>query len=65
MEWITVTMQRPDYDRIRSSLTDAVVKEVRIKDNLFDNDPIHKQLKESSDKAYKKLKVYEWDKRNK
>jgi len=39
------------------------IKEVSIKDELFNNDTIHKELKDKSTKAYKDLKTYEFNKR--
>jgi hypothetical protein len=40
------------------------IKEVSVKDELFDNDTIHKELKDKSIKAYKDLKTYEFNKRH-
>ena len=41
------------------------IKEVIIEDDLFKDDSIYQELKTKSIKAYKDLKVYEYNKRHK
>lgn len=43
---------------------DYIIKEVKIEDDFFKDDATHKELKSQSNKAYKALKNYEFDKRN-
>lgn len=40
------------------------IKEVIIRDNFFNNDETHKLLTKASHKAYKDLKIYEFNKRH-
>lgn len=47
------------------SANDYEVKSVDIKDGLFDNDQHYQKLKKDSIKAYKELKEYEFNVRNK
>lgn len=42
---------------------DYEVIRVEIRDDLFDNDNTHRLLKDKSNKAYRELKNYEWNKR--
>lgn len=44
---------------------DYVIKEVKITDEFFKDDETYKTLKSEASKAYKKLKEYEYNKRNK
>lgn len=45
------------------SLSDIEIVKTEIKDEFFNNDKTHKILKDKSNKAYKELKNYEWEKR--
>lgn len=61
-----------DQDKFNSMLLNGVfldtkyeIKEVVIEDDLFKDDEIYNDLKRKSIKAYKTLKEYEYDKRNK
>lgn len=60
-----------DQDKFNSLLVNGAflnvsyeIKDVTINDDLFKNDTIHEQLKKASIKAYKDLKVYEFNKRH-
>jgi hypothetical protein len=62
-----------DQDKFNSMLVNKVfeqyevkyeIKEVSVKDELFENDMIHKELKDKSIKAYKAQKEYEFNKRH-
>lgn len=44
---------------------DYTIKEVKIEDDFFKEDATHKELRSQANKAYKKLKEYEFLKRNK
>lgn len=44
---------------------DYTIKEVKIEDDFFKEDATHKELRSQANKAYKKLKEYEFKKRNK
>lgn len=44
---------------------DYIIKEVKIQDDFFKGDSIHEALLKDSIKSYKKLKEYEFNKRNK
>lgn len=44
---------------------DYKIKEIEIKDDFFKDDVIHSELKKKSTEAYKQMKVYEFNKRNK
>jgi len=44
--------------------TDYLIKSVRIEDDLFKDDLLHKQLKKDAAMAYKKLNDYEFNQRN-
>jgi hypothetical protein len=41
------------------------IKEVKIEDSFFENDATHKELRSQANKAYKTLKNYEYNARNK
>ena len=66
MEYVTITIPRSDYDNCmgKGLFTDCMVKEVVIKDDFFQGDALHKAMKDESTKAYKRLKEYEFFKRN-
>ena len=60
-----------DQDKFNSLLVNGAfldvsyeIKDVTINDDLFKNDTIHEQLKKASIKAYKDLKIYEFNKRH-
>jgi hypothetical protein len=44
---------------------DYTIKEVKIEDSFFENDATHKELRSQANKAYKTLKNYEYNARNK
>lgn len=61
-----------DQDKFNSMLLNGAlegvkyeIKEVVIEDDLFKDDEIYNDLKRKSIKAYKELKEYEYNKRNK
>ena len=66
MELATITIPKADYDLLNDSglLPDHKLKEIYVKDNMFDNDEIHKVLKKAARKAYTALREYEFKKRN-
>lgn len=43
---------------------DYTIKEVKIVDDFFKDDPTYQTLKSESNKAYKRLKEYEFKERN-
>ena len=60
-----------DQDKFNSMLINGVfldvkyeIKDVIINDDLFKDDSLYEQLKKASIKAYKDLKIYEFNKRN-
>ena len=60
-----------DQDKFNSLLVNGAfmgvsyeIKDVTINDDLFKNDTTHDQLNKASIKAYKDLKVYEFNKRH-
>ena len=44
--------------------TDYIIKSVRIDDDMFKDDAVHKEYKREAARAYKRLNDYEFDKRN-
>ena len=61
-----------DQDKFNSMLINGVfldvkyeIKDVTINDDFFKDDSLYEQLKKASIKAYKDLKIYEFNKRNK
>lgn len=64
MQYITIKLPLEEYEAVRSQLSNVVIKEVSIVDDFFQGDVIHNQLKKESIKAYKRLKEYEFNKRN-
>ena len=61
-----------DQDKFNSMLINGVfldvkyeIKDVTINDEFFKDDSLYEQLKKASIKAYKDLKIYEFNKRNK
>ena len=66
-----ITIKR-DQDKFNSMLINGVfldvkyeIKDVTINDEFFKDDSLYEQLKKASIKAYKDLKIYEFNKRNK
>lgn len=53
------------FDYNLQANVDYTVKDVVLKDDFFKDDEKHKALKKASIKAYKELKNYEFEKRNK
>jgi hypothetical protein len=61
-----------DQDKFNSMLINGTfldvkyeIKDVTINDDFFKDDSLYEQLKKASIKAYKDLKIYEFNKRNK
>lgn len=52
-------------DVVLKANEDYTIKEVKIEDDFFKEDATHKELKSQVNKAYKKLKEYEFKTRNK
>lgn len=69
LEIVTIELDKDLFERVVKSfgltLEDYKLKKVEIKDGFFDNDLQHVSLKRESNSAYKKLKEYEFNKRNK
>ena len=69
MEYTTVEFKTDFWEKIRNHLqltpdTDYTLKRIRIKDDLFKDDVIHKQLKDKANKAYKELETYSFNRRH-
>lgn len=64
MEYLTVKVLRSEFEANKALFSEVEYKEVSIKDSFFDGDVIYHALKKESTKAYKKLKEYEFNKRN-
>ena len=69
MEFITVVLHKSLFDHIVNDCcleanVDYMIKEVVLRDDFFLNDSQHTALKKSSNDAYKRLKEYEFKKRN-
>lgn len=65
MELVTVTVLLHEFEQHRQLFTHVEYKEVTIKDDFFKDDVMHAALKTKSIKAYKELKEYEFNQRNK
>ena len=65
MELVTVIVLLDELEVVRSHFSFIEYKEVTIKDDLFKDDVMHSSLKTKSIKAYRELKEYEFNKRNK
>jgi len=68
-EKITIEFNLDKWEAIRHYLeltneVDFVVKSVKVKDDFFKGDDMHKALKLNADKAYKELQQYEFKKRH-
>jgi hypothetical protein len=69
VEYVVVEMQKFHWDSLRAyhqlvNDIDYKLKEVKVKDNFFDNDPMHSELKKASLRAYKQLMEYEFKHRH-
>jgi len=64
MEYVLVRLILSEFEANRSQFSEVEYKEVSIKDNFFEGDATHAELKKASIKAYKLLKEYEFKKRN-
>lgn len=64
MEYITVKVPRSEFEANKALFSEVEYKEVSFKDDFFKGDETHEILKKASLKAYKKLKEYEFNKRN-
>lgn len=65
MEYLTVKVIRSEFEAARSHFSEVDYKEVSFKDSFFDGDQRYNELKKASVKAYKLLKEYEFERRNK
>lgn len=67
MEYATIKLLKSDLQILIDSGVPFhyEVTKVEFKDMLFENDPTHRKLKDKANKAYKELKNYEYEKRNK
>ena len=65
-EYITIEISKEQFDEVYKSglISDYKLKKVEVRDEFFENDEHHRQLKKASDKAYKDLKTYEFRKRH-
>lgn len=66
MEIVTIIMPREHYEILVDSgaLPEHTLKEIYVKDEMFENDEMHKALKKAANKAYKAMREYEFNKRN-
>ena len=69
MEFITITIPAKRFEEIVRTLSlksevDYKVKSVKVIDDMFINDPMHRELKAKADKCYKQLQDYEFKKRH-
>lgn len=64
MEYLTVKVLRSEFEANIALFSDVEYKEVSFKDDFFNGDLVHHELKTRSIKAYKELKDYEFKKRN-
>lgn len=66
MEYVKIEIPKQLYTELilEGRVTHDQLKEVTIKDDLFNNDSIWDGLKKASIKAYKNLKEYEFNKRH-
>lgn len=69
MEYTTVEFTTDKWAAIKEYLQltpdiDYTLKRVRVKDDMFKEDAIHKQLKDKANKAYKELETYSFNKRH-
>lgn len=69
METIVIKLPKDKFNSmlLNGALNDIKyeIKEVIIEDDLFKDDSIYQELKTKSIKAYKDLKIYEFNKRTK
>lgn len=67
MEYATIKLLKSDLQILVDSGVPFhyEVTKVEIKDMMFENDKTHRNLKDKANKAYKELKEYEFNKRNK
>jgi hypothetical protein len=69
MEVVVIEMEKFKWDAIRYDYQlvndiDFRLKEVKIKDDYFANDPTYNELKKASIRSYKALQKYAFEKRN-
>jgi hypothetical protein len=69
MEVVIIEMEKFKWDCLRNEFhlvneVDFKLKEVKVKDDFFKDDPIHSELKKDSLKAYKQLMEYEFKHRH-
>ena len=70
MEYATITIPTfkwnsiVEYFKLHANI-DYTIKAIEVKDDFFKDDAKHKELKNQSNKAFKELKKYEFNQRNK
>ena len=66
--YVRIELKESDYHLLLDSGVfegiEHELKEVKIKDDYFKDDPVHKAYRDKSNKAYKDLQQYEFKKRN-
>lgn len=66
--YVRIEMKESDYLILKDSGVfegiDHELKEVKIKDDFFKDDPVYKAYRKSARKAYTELQEYEYKKRN-
>lgn len=64
MEHITITLTMATFKGLGLQPGSYEVKSVRVVDDVFKEDELHKALKRKADSAYKALQEYEFKKRH-
>lgn len=71
MEKLVVEVKKSIWDSILHTMewleanVDYTIKEVKIEDDYFKDDPVWHTMRKESNDLYKRLKKYEWDQRQK
>lgn len=69
MEFVTIVVPAKRFEEIVKLCSlkadvDYKLKSVRVRDDMFVNDPIWREMKVKADKQYKQLQDYEFKKRH-
>ena len=69
MEVVVIEIEKFKWDSMKEYLQltpdiDYKLKEVKVKDDYFANDPTYNELKKASIRSYKALQKYAFEKRN-
>lgn len=69
LELVTIELDKDLFERIVNAfgltLEDYKLKRIEVKDDFFKDDAVHYEMKKQSNNAYKRLKEYEFQQRNK